>query len=183
MKIIWLSILKISTVLLLIFSGCSSDSSYDSLVKYGLNSGITNDSLFLGYHFGMSSEEFQRISWEMNQQGIISGYTKIIYTFDDLKSKATMEFFPVFKNNEIVRIPVSIAYDGWSPWLEELDPEYLIIDLIDYYRKIYNTEFTDVFVPSINQNAYVGIVGNREIRMYQNSPTTVMVDFIDLSKL
>lgn len=183
MKNICPSILKISLFLLLIYSGCSSNTSYDSLARKSLDSSIKNDSLFLGYQFGMSAEEFQEISWEMNQEGIISGYTKIVYSFNDLKSKATMEFFPIFQDNKIVRIPVSIGYDGWSPWLDELHPEYLIIDLIDYYKKIYSSEFIEVFIPSINQNAFVAFSGNREIRLYQNSPNTVMVDFIDLSNL
>lgn len=85
---------------------CSSNTNYETMVKRGLNSGIQQDSLFLGYYFGMTSEDFHSLSWDMNQQGLITGYIKIEYRFDDLKSVATKQYYPTFQNGVIVRMPL-----------------------------------------------------------------------------
>lgn len=160
---------------------CSSEISYEQMVKNGLGSGVKQDSLFLGYHFGMDVQTFLSSSWELNRQGIITGQTKINYQLQDLDHIANMEFYPTFVGDVIVRMPVTIGYSGWAPWNEHLWPEVLVDDLIEYYGGIYETEFTPIYVPEIDGFAYVSIEGNREIRLYKNSQSTVRADFIDLS--
>lgn len=172
----------LSVILLSFFLfNCSSEINYETMVKNELNTGIKQDSLFLGYHFGMNIEEFHSSSWELNKQGIITGGVKVSYDLKGLKSDATMSFYPTFHENVIVRMPVEIGYQGWAPWNEQYQPNELIKDLITYYENKYDAEFTYLYVPHINKYAYVDINGNREIRLYQNSHSTVMVDFIDLS--
>jgi hypothetical protein len=162
---------------------CSSNINYETMVKRGLNSGIQQDSLFLGYYFGMTSDDFHSTSWDMNQQGLITGFTKIHYRFDDLKNSATMQFYPTFQNGRIVRMPVEIGYDSWAPWNREYWPEELLNDLIEFYSDIYNASFRRVYVPDLEDFAYVDIQGNREIRMYRFTDSTVLVDFIDHHQL
>jgi hypothetical protein len=154
---------------------------YESLVEKELSSGVQNDSLFLGYHFGMEREEFRNESWKMNQQGIMTGFVDIYYEFDDLKSTATMEFYPTFTNDKISRIPVRVSYNSWSPWNEEYWTAELQKDLIEYYSEDYDIEFNEIYVPEIEKTAFVNIEGNREIRIYPVSESQVMVDFIDLN--
>jgi hypothetical protein len=163
--------------------GCESKMDYETLVKDQLDSGVQNDSLFLGYHFGMGREEFRDYSWQLNQKGILTGFVDINYQIDFLKSKATMTFYPEFQDDKIVRIPVSIGYDSWAPWNEQFWPEALVEDLQDYFEKEYDTEFIQVYVPEIEQQAFVSIDGNREIRIYKNAEATAMVDFIDLNNV
>ncbi|TVQ65156.1 MAG: hypothetical protein EA360_10525 [Balneolaceae bacterium] len=151
------------------------------MVQRGLQSGIQQDSLFLGYYFGMSSDEFHSSSWQMNQQGLITGYTKIEYKPDYLKAAATKEFYPEFRDGRIIRMPVTIGYDAWAPWNREFWPDELIKELKEVYRGFYDAEFRRVFVPRIENFAVVSVQGNREIRIYQNSESTVMVEFIDHS--
>lgn len=169
------------TLLTLFLYNCSSEVDYGTLVKQGLNSGVKQDSLFLGYHFGMNIEEFHSSSWELNKQGIITGDTKVQYELKNLKSDALMTFYPTFYESVIIRMPVEINYKGWAPWNEQYAPGELIKDLINYYEEIYDAEFTYLYIPQIDEYAYININGNREIRLYQNSPSTVMVEFIDLS--
>lgn len=170
-------------VISLLFFSCSSNNDYNSLVNRGLQSGIQNDSLFLGYHFGMSSEDFHSSSWELNQQGVLTGYTAVEYTFTELKSPAKMEFYPIFQNGRITRMPISVEYHAWAPWNQQYWPEQLIMDLIEYYEDEYETSFRSVFVPEIEKFAQVSIEGNREIRIYQNSESSVMVEFVDLNSI
>lgn len=83
----------------LFVNNCSSETDYESMVRKGLESGIEQDSLFLGYYLGMSRDDFFSSSWEMNKQGIITGYTKIVYELQDLFYPANMEFYPLFLND------------------------------------------------------------------------------------
>ena len=162
---------------------CETDMDYKSLVKEGLESGVQKDSLFLGYHFGMGKQEFRDYSWELNQQGVLTGFVDINYEVDFLKSKATMVFYPEFEDDKIVRIPVSVGYDAWAPWNEEFWPEELAKDLQNYFSNEYEAKFYQVYVPAIERQAYVSVDGNREIRIYKNAESTVMVDFIDLNSV
>lgn len=176
-----LSTLLTTVSVVFIINACSSQANYERMVQRGLQSGIQNDSLFLGYHFGMSSDDFHSSSWEMNQQGIITGLVKVSYSFDDLNGRATKEFFPTFEQGKIVRMPVSIQYDAWAPWNQQFWPEQLIEDLIDYYGDIYGAAFRSVYIPELEKFVQVSIQGNREIRIYRESESSVMVDFRDLN--
>lgn len=162
-------------------NNCTSKMDYESMVQRGLESGIQQDSLFLGYYLGMSEKDFFSSSWEMNKQGLITGYTKIVYELQDLPYPALMEFYPSFNNDVISRMPISINYQGWAPWNEHLDSNELINELIKYYNDIYDANFTLIYVPEINREALVNIQGNREIRIYPESHSAVIVEFIDNS--
>lgn len=176
-----LQLLSVLTLLSLV--QCSSNTNYETLVKRGLNSGVIQDSLFLGYYFGMTSDDFHSESWDMNQQGIITGYTKIEYRFNDLKNSATMQFYPTFQNGKIVRMPVEIGYDSWAPWNRQYWPEELLNDLMEHYSEVYNARFRRVYIPDLEDFAYVDIQGNREIRMYRFTDSTIFVEFIDHNQL
>jgi len=165
------------------FAGCGSEMNYEAMVKDQLASGVQNDSLFLGYHFGMEREEFRDYSWQKNQDGVLTGFVDINYEIDFLKSTATMTFYPEFRDDKIVRIPVSVGYNAWAPWNEQFWPEELAKDLQEFYEREYDTEFIQVYVPEIERQALVSIEGNREIRIFKNSESTVMVDFVDLNSV
>jgi hypothetical protein len=160
---------------------CSMETSYQSWAERELRSGVQNDSLFLGYYFGMPRQEFRDHSFEMNRQGIMTGLVKIEYQFEDLGNRATKIFYPDFNDDVITRIPVEISYNAWAPWNEDTWPENLIIDLKDHFEEIYGGRFRQVYVPDIERRALVMIQGNREIRLYRHSETTVMADFRDLN--
>lgn len=167
----------------LYLAGCSSKSPYETMVQEGLESEVQADSLFLGYYFGMPRKEFREHSWELNQKGLMSGFSKIEYPFHELKSEAVMRFYPDFMNDKIVRIPVSVGYIAWAPWNKEFWPENLIQDMIGFYKKEYDTTFQKVYLPDLETEVFVSIEGNREIRIYKETESTVMVDFRDLTAL
>jgi hypothetical protein len=177
------TLLSLSVILLfsIAVTQCSMETSYNSWAERELRSGVQNDSLFLGYYFGMPRQEFRDHSWEMNRQGIMTGMVDVEYPFDDLGKRATKIFFPEFTNDVISRIPVSVSYNAWAPWNEETWPENLTKDLIEYFEGIYGGKFRQVYVPDIERRAWVMIQGNREIRIYRNSESGVMADFRNLN--
>ena len=169
---------------LILVTGCTQQTEYESMVQQGLNSETDVNDIFLGYEFGMTREDFLESSWELNQQQIISGGVNIVYQLEDLKSTARLEFFPQFENGVIVKMPVSASYISWSPWNEQYNANELLKDLKEYYEDFYTTTFKKVDVPGIEDEApWISIEGNREIRMYKKSVNTIQVDFIDLSKV
>lgn len=180
MRNIEILILGLISIVLVFTSACSEQQTYQQLVQTALETEEKKDSLFLGYTFGMPKEEFRDYSWQLNQQGLLTGFTDINYEIDFLKSKATMTFYPEFLNDRIVRIPVTVGYNAWAPWNEEYWPEALVEDLKEYYNREYDAEFVNVYIPEIDKSADVSIDANREIRIYKNSESTVMVEFIDL---
>lgn len=179
-KISLFSIAMLITALVTVI-GCETEATYESVVQEQLESGVQNDSLFLGYYFGMDRQEFRDESWKMNQEGIMTGFVDIYYEIDDLKSTATMEFYPTFTDNKISRIPVKVSYNAWAPWNEELWTDELLSDLLKYYSDTYEITFKELYIPEIEKTAHVSIRGNREIRIYPFNEIQVMVDFIDLN--
>lgn len=166
----------------LAFTGCSNDLSYEDWLERETASGVQNDSLFLGYYFGMERQDFRDASWEMNQQGLMSGFTKINYPFNELEHRATMEFWPDFTDDKVSRVPIEVSYNGWAPWNRDFWSENLMEDLVEYYESEFETRFRYIYVPEIEANAFVSIEGNREIRISRINDQKVMLDFIDHSR-
>lgn len=164
-------------------TGCSNDLSYEDWLERETASGVQNDTLFLGYYFGMERQNFRDASWEMNQQGLMSGFTKINYPFNELNHRATMEFWPDFTDDKVSRIPIEVSYNAWAPWNRDFWSENLMEDLVEYYESKFETRFRHIYVPEIEANAFVSIEGNREIRISRINDQKVMLDFIDHSRI
>lgn len=172
---------------------CTPKSEYQLRVERELASGVRADSLFLGYYFGMTKKAFMDHSWELNKEGVISGYSTIGHTFTELEYPALMEFFPEFHDDRIVRMPVKIEYRGWAPWNDHLAPEVLMTDLVKHYEETYGEQFDEIrneevggkeemgMGVEIGDVTYVSIRGNRQIRIFKESVSKVMLEFTDLS--
>ena len=175
-----LALIFISMVTFIV--SCSEKSDYQQMVESGLNSGDSVNDIFLGYSFTTSREEFYEMSWQMNQQEIITGGVNIVYNLEELDSTVRLEFFPEFKDGFISEMPIKASYISWAPWNEGFSSDNLLINLKEYYKSIYETTFSYVQVPELEKEAWVSVEGNREIRMYKTSVNTVQINFIDLSK-
>ena len=196
-SILMLSMLVMISVFLLVH--CTPKSEYQLRVERELASGVRADSLFLGYYFGMTKKAFMDHSWELNKEGVISGYSTIGHTFTELEYPALMEFFPEFHDDRIVRMPVKIEYRGWAPWNDHLAPEVLMTDLVKHYEEKYGEQFDEIRNEEVGAEeevggkeemgmglemgdvTYVSIRGNRQIRIFKESVSKVMLEFTDLS--
>jgi hypothetical protein len=165
-----------------VFAGCTEKSQYQQMVERSLKSGETVNEIFLGYSFNTTREEFYEMSWQMNQQEIITGGVNIVYNLEELDSTVRLEFFPEFKDGLISEMPITASYIAWAPWNEGFSADNLLINMKDYYESVYETTFENVPVPDLEENAWVSIEGNREIRLYKKSVNTIQIRFIDLSK-
>lgn len=169
--------------LIYIFSGCSQKSEYEQMVERELAGDVTVDSLFLGYKFGMSKEEFYKHSWSLNQKKRVRqgpGNQSVRYELKDLPHEANMYFSPELWNGNVYQMKARIQYNGWAPWNKNLSSDSLQVDVLNMLEQWYGDGFI-----KINQNGddpvYVKVDGNREIRITsQDSQESVWVYFTDL---
>ncbi len=165
---------------LLMLGSCEQKSEYERLVEKELSKEVRHDSLFLGYEFGMESEQFFQHSWELNQEKVIEGGAQVMYDLDELSSPAQMVFYPDFHEDRIYRMPVEISFKAWAPWNPELSSDSLMVELVDLYREKYGKGFIQTKLPEINKKAWVKVDGNRRISIYRQDEMTVRVEFLDL---
>lgn len=174
-------------ILLLILSSvlvsCKKKSLYHQTVKKELASGIKQDSIFLGFYFGMESQDFYNKCWELNKAGLAregSQNTTVYQKITELNHDAGFEFYPLFKNDKIQSMLGHVAYIGWSPWNKELWPDKLIEDLKNLFEEWYGPGFFPIKSPGRGK-AYVKIDGNRRIVLYHEKDQRVEFLFSDLS--
>ncbi len=180
------SILFLCLVSLLIIQ-CQNNprSDYQENVETELAKGVRNDSLFLGYHFGMTREEFFEHSWQLNKKQLVLNGTgaEILQTENALKSDAQKIFYPKFKDEKIVRMPVKYSYDGWAPWNRHLWADSLKYDVKRLLEEKYKIEFKELSNPNNGEKYLYHIAANKEIRISELDNTAVLVEYIDLSQI
>src|SRR5512133_3018866 len=173
-------------VLSLVFSlsACSPKQKYDRRLKKELESGVRNDSLFMGIYLGMTSKDFYTHCWNLNKKGLIrqgAGNTTVQYELkDELDHPAVMDFYPHFKNEKIYDLPVRYKYNGWAPWNKELSAKKIQVELKKWYEKKYGKGFIKMKHPQ-RGTAYVKIDGNRRITIFTIDEFYVWVIFTDLT--
>jgi len=115
-------------LLLLALVACSApaDSADDTVVP--------QDSIFMGYWFGMPRDSFYTHSWNLNRQGLVRNGPQnqnIQYNMDStLAYQATMLFYPDFFEEKIARMRVRFRYDAWAPWNKHLFADSLIQEVV-----------------------------------------------------
>ncbi len=182
------SLLKFRNVCFLILSSlavfvisCEPESEYEQRLKTELSKDIRVDSLFLGYYLGMPQEEFYKHSWDLNSRQIVTGQQTINYRLEDMKSPASMEFYPQFKDGKIFQMPIEVHYDGWAPWNKNLFSDSLMVDMKERYEKEYNADFFKSIHPQSKKEAFIDIQGNRRISIFKRDDRIVTIEFLDLS--
>lgn len=166
---------------LISLQSCEQKTEYQQMVEQELNKGIRNDSLFLGYRFGMERQDFFDHSWNLNQQKIITGGTYVEYKLDELSSTATMNFFPEFHDDKIYRIPIEVQYDSWAPWNKDLFADSLIVELVDLFEDTYGPGFIQTIHPDVGKPSWIKVDGNRRISIYRKDDMKARIEFLDLS--
>ncbi len=179
-KIVWIVSVFIAG---LIIYGCSPRSKYENKLKHELESGVRNDTLFMGMYFGMAEKEFYSHCWKLNKDGLIKqgpNNTTVEHELkDELNYPATMYFYPEFVDKKIYEMPVRFIYNGWSPWNKELSSDSLQLDVLKWLEKTYGGGFMKVEHPKRGM-AYVKIDGNRRITIFKEDDTHVWAIFTDM---
>lgn len=169
-------------MLFILITACNTEQDPPEFVYEGE---VKEDTLFLGYYFGMPLQEFFDYSFELNAKGIITNGSgaEIVKKENRLKADARMSFYPEFKDGRIYMMPVVYSYLGWAPWNTHLSSDSLLTDLISHYQDSLNITFKRFEQDTMPEVYYLNRMHNKEIRMHTMSGSKVLVNFTDLSQV
>lgn len=180
MKQTW--VLFFSLIASMVFSACGSE--YDRKVKSELAKGQRYDSLFLDIQFGMTRKDFFAHCWELNKQGILrQGPSNLSVEYiQKLPSgqEAFMRFYPRFYEDKIYVMPMEFSYTQWMLNREETTNDNLIKDVVALMEEWHGPGFFEVSNKEGNVKAMVKVDGNRRIRIWKKSISTIRAEYMDL---
>jgi hypothetical protein len=180
--------LSIAYMVLLVTGFACTGSEYDRLKNKELARNVRYDSLFLGLKFGMTKKEFFKHCWDLNKEGVLSNgpsSLSVQYRLDstELRASAYMWFYPEFKDDKIVKMPIKFTYREWAPWNPSLSSDSLLVDLTQMIEKWYGGKFIEIRSNTDDRIVWVKIDGNRRIRIYKENISTIRADITDLIEL
>jgi hypothetical protein len=133
----------------------------------------------------MSKKEFFDHSWKLNKQKKISNGNgaEILQETEGLKAPGQKIFYPDFKNDKIVRMPVKYSYDGWAPWNRHLWADSLKLDVKRLLEERYQIEFKEINSSKTGKKYLYHVSANKEIRISELDDSKVLVEYIDLTQI
>lgn len=171
---------------LVLSMACQPKTEYQKLVETELAQNVRQDSLFLGIHFNMNRKDFFAHCWELNKQGMLTNGTgnSVLYDASEHFSEATnMTFYPSFVENKIFEMPVEFQYKAWAPWNKDLEVDVLLDEVKAVLDRWYGEGYLKMVSPDGLQTVWVKVNGNRRIRVFRKSVSSVVVIFTDLIRL
>lgn len=150
----------------MLLGACGPTSSYEKLVERELATGVRNDSLFLGLHFGMGKQDFFDACWAMNKQGLLrqgDGNQSVRHEIDYLPFPASLNFYPRIEDDIVVSMPCVFVYDGWAPWNEEMSGDSMALHLQEIFLDWYGGNAFETTVDPKKGRAFYKVDGNRQI--------------------
>lgn len=140
------------------------------------------DSLFMGFYFGMPRQEFYEYSWQLNQQQLVREGPQnrtVEYQIEGVEPALVMNFYPEFYQDVIYKMPVFFHHPGWAPWNKELWSDELLPKVVALMEKWYGPGFEKKGDPQ-SGGYYQKIDGNRRISVGLQDEQHVKVVFTDL---
>ncbi len=169
-----------------LLAGCHKQSSYEKMADEERAKNIKSDSLFLGYAFGMSKQEFYDHSIDLNKQRKVyqgEQAASMRYEVKNLKYSAHMNYFAEFNDGKLYKMPVRYMYNGWAPWNRKLWADSLEQDVLRLYKQKLDTDFIEIKHPELGIPAYVTVIGNKRMAIFEAGDKEVAVNYVDLSNL
>lgn len=184
-----ISVLALAATLFLLSACRDGAEKYSDLVKKELASGRTANQLIMDIHFGMTKKQFYDYCWGMHNKGIFedgANSTAVLYRLSkpgqpgQLKQAASMNFYPVFRNDTIYKMWAQFEYDAWAPWNKGLFADSLMLDVVGLYTRWYpGNNFIKLTDPQ-RGTIYVKVDGNRRIVVGRKDDAHVNVDYTNL---
>ena len=170
--------------ILFLLLGCTKESKLDKAIRTELESGVRNDSLFLGLTFGIKFQEFFDHCRELNKQGIVKEGPKnmsVEYLFkDSLNNPIAFNFYAQRNGNDPIRqYNTSFYYYAWV-LNRHLQSDRLIDMLQPILMEWYggNEPFTQIKDGKVH---LYKIDGNRMIDLFIYDESTVVATYSDLN--
>ena len=172
-------------VALVFLLGCDSASQYRRLVQNQLESGVQNDTIFHGVHFGMTSDEYYDHISKLGHQGIVSqgGDMSVLYEIKDFDTPIDMNFVAEYINDSIQEMRIKYSYSSWAPWNDRTTDERLWKDVMKLYKDQYGKDFIKVKSDRSIRPALVWVKGNQRISLFQNQENRVDGRITNLNKI
>ncbi len=165
--------------LCLLVTSCKSE--YEQWVSKEMTTGVRNDNLVLGIHFGMTKNDFYRHCLELNSSGAITnGPENSTAQINAPSDSIAINFYPDFFQDKVAIFRMYFNHKQWSPWNKALYAEKISPFAIDYLSKTYNTSFREMKTPN-GKPFWLSIAGNRQIRLFRKDDKTLACDISDLS--
>jgi hypothetical protein len=168
---------------ILFISACGSE--YQRLEKRELASGKVVNELFFGIELGMTQKQFFEACWTLNKEGVLTNGPSELSVEHSLVfpsgNPGKMRFYPELdEEGKIYLMPIEFSYDGWSPWNKDLAIELLRTDVVQLFEKWYGEGFIEVTNEDKSQIAFVKMDGNRRIRVFKKTISSIRAEISDL---
>ena len=177
------SLVRLGVALALLQGATACQSPYERMVEREINRGVRYDSLFLGIHLGMTSEDFYSHCWQLNRDSLIKqGPTNLSvqYELPDYPSTAYLNFYPQFTSDgKIYKMPMLFNYAAWAPWNPEYQSDSLLVEVLDMFEQWYGGEFLKLEHPE-HGVAYAKVDGNRQVLVHRKDDQFVKAVITDL---
>jgi hypothetical protein len=173
---------------LILFTSCKSE--YDRLVTKEKESGVMQDSLYLGMKMGMTRQQFFEACAALNKDSLVQqgkgvnvSYEIPLLVGEDSVKRKDVNFFAIFDKDKIVRgMQFTFSYRAWSLWNKELQSSNLLIDLKDRFEKEYGgNKFIEFELEGFKNKIWVKVDGNRRMIMYPKDGMEVRLKMEDLN--
>lgn len=166
-----------------LLTACRSD--YEKMVDRELARGIRNDSIFLGFYFGMPQDSFLKYCWHKNQEGRFfhgaqTSEISVLYHLQEFANPINMNFYPLFSDRKIYRMWTVFSYEDWAPWKTDLSSKNLFGDVRALIEKWYGGGLLEMKTPK-GTPFWVKIDGNRQILLTVPTDQTVRMEITDLT--
>ena len=171
-------------IFLITLSACKKENKLERIIRTELESGVRNDSLFLGLKFGIEFQEFFDHCRELNRQGIVkegSRNMSVEYLFkDSLNNPIAFNFYARRNGNGLIRqYDTSFYYYAWAlnrHLYSDVLMKMLPSILMDWYGG--NEPFTQI---KDGKKHLYKIDGNRMIDLFIFDESTVVATYSDLN--
>jgi len=145
---------------------------YDKKVQEEMNSGVRNDTIFLGYTFVMTMKQFEKKTKELYKQGVLylnedNQYAHKMFLEKVLLENVEATFGPTYFENKLYKLTIAVKEKGEytntpsTPALIQITLKKLFSEKYGYGDWIYQKGLLE------DEENYILIQGNREIEIIE----------------
>ncbi len=159
--------------------------SYEQVVANELATKVQNDSLFLGFTFGMLRDDFYTWCQVQNKEGVLydSGVTlRIAYDIESIEPTVQMNFNARFTKDQLNLIEAELFFKSWTAWDKKLRSDKLLPLLLAEMDQWFPGKRFQLLTNEAGEEAYYKIQGNRVVKAWIKNLQFVNVEVRNLQE-